>query len=230
VRPRFVGTKDAFMHLPSSLLTLSLSLGFLFAGHRLAYASSAAPAALASMIRCHETLNERSDGNSQKMDLEAPTPFAFQKAAKYYFVTDASISVLESKSIPQPKPGKEPRLFVVSLSERQVPRSYEIEIRDHGELGSVCCGDGAGKNLPALEPHAQLDSQSLAALKAELHHRLGTVTDSYQNKDRAMKTAEALQNCLGIDFGKKDYVEKLIEKIKRSAGNKTGNYDSSGAR
>lgn len=162
---------------------------------------------LSALIACHEALVDHSDGTSQKMSLNQPTPFVFQKRRKFYFVTDSGIFTFENGH-DMHGGGK---TLVVSLMDHGKNFTQDVEVRKDGSLGSVCCEAHPG-HYPIANARANLGPESLGALKSELAARLKTVESSYQNKDAKMNIVGALRTCEGIDFGSADPVGKLLKK------------------
>lgn len=143
---------------------------------------------LTSLIRCHEALNDKSEGRSTKLSLDAATPFLLPSGKNLYFVTDESVAVIENKFA-----GQE---VVIQLTDNKTTFYRKLSFQKNGEAGTISFDNiTADDQKKALTPTTQLDDKSLNLIKKELLKRMESVTAEYQNKYNPEGTIEALSIC-----------------------------------
>lgn len=146
---------------------------------------------LAALTRCHEALNDKSAGRSEKLNTDQATPILISSGKNIYFFTEKSIYVLENKFA-----DKE---IVVKIDEAGNSFFRKINIKKNGSLGSISFQDLTSlEKQNALIARAQLDSNSLEILKKDLITRMKSVSGEYQNKYAPQETIEALNQCVSV--------------------------------
>lgn len=164
--------------------------------------SALASQELSALIRCHEALNDKSDGKSTKLSLETATPFLIPTGKRLYFVTNDSVSVLDNKFSGQD--------IIVQLQENKGAFFRKVSFQKNGELGTISFEEvSTADKKTALTTSSQLDENSLNIIKKELVRRMNSVTGEYQNKYDPAGTIEALNICSAV---KSPELQKSLEK------------------
>lgn len=146
---------------------------------------------LSALIRCHEALNDKSDGKSTKLSLDAATPFVIPSGKNLYFVTKDSVAVLANKFSSQD--------IIIQLQENNTAFFRKVSFQKSGELGSISYEEVSTQDKKtALTASTQLDENSLNIIKKELVRRMNSVTGEYQNKYNPARTIEALNICKDV--------------------------------
>lgn len=167
------------MKLKISVITLLIS--------SFSYASND----LKQLTRCHEALNDKSAGRSEKLNTDQATPILISSGKNIYFFTEKSIYVLENKF--------EDKDIVVKIEEAGNSFFRKLNIKKDGSLGSISFQDlTTQEKQNALLARAQLDSDSLEILKKDLIKRMQSVSGEYQNRYAPQQTIEALNQCLAV--------------------------------
>lgn len=157
---------------------------------------------LNALIRCHEALDDKSDGKSTKLTLETATPFVIPSGKRLFFVTNDSVSVLENKFSGQD--------IIVQLQENKTTFFRKISFQKNGELGTISYEEvPATDKKAAVSTSTQLDENSLNIIKKELVRRMNSVTGEYQNKYDPAGTIEALNVCSEV---KSPELQKSLDK------------------
>jgi hypothetical protein len=174
---------------------------------------------LKELIVCHEALEERSEGTSEKLtqNKTIATPFVFKSDGKLIFVTDTSMSILgKVKTSDGKMTNPVGQVFAVSLTNQGKEVKYQIEVRKNGDLGSVCCSNSETtmkSDLPEGELSDQLTPTTRDYLTQELYARLQTFADFYRNRDYPDEIPDiiaALNKCKDIRF-KTPIVSNLLK-------------------
>lgn len=138
------------------------------------------------IINCHEALDGKSAGSTDKLTFDAATPIAYATNKKIYFLTDKSISVLDNKFH-----GKD---LVIHLTNSDKDFYRKMDIRKDGKIGSINFDEIKDQNS-ALEPKAQLDEETLGLFQKDLVARVNSMRGEYQNKFDPQDTLNAIKTC-----------------------------------
>lgn len=141
-----------------------------------------------SIVRCHEALNDKSEGKSEKLSMSTATPIMIPAGKNLYFVTETSILVLKNTFLNKD--------VIIRIDEKQSPVFSKINFGKDGSFGGISFQDlTAAEKQSAVTPRAQLDEESLNVVKKELIKRMNSVTGEYQNKYDPQATIDALNVC-----------------------------------
>ncbi|KHD89370.1 MAG: hypothetical protein OM95_03065 [Bdellovibrio sp. ArHS] len=179
---------------------------------------------LTNIVRCHESLNDKSEGQSQKLGLESPTPIALPWGKTIYFITDSSIYSIEHKFAGQD--------VVFHLEDNKTPY-VKMGFQKDGSLGGISYAELSKEEKgKAIAPKAKLDQATLHVFKKELVRRMNSVTGEYQNKYDPQGTIDALSECRKVnDPELQKSLDKQLpfyEKLLKKAGKNKYQKDSSG--
>lgn len=155
---------------------------------------------LKKVIQCHEALDGKSSGNTEKLSYESATPFALPATKKIYFVTDKSIYSIEDKF-----QGKD---LLIHLIDKDKDFYRKMAITSSGKIGSISYDEIKDKK-DAQEPKAQLDDEILGLFKKDLVRRVSSMMGEYQNKYDPQDTLNAINICNEI---KSPEMQKAVEK------------------
>ncbi|WP_413288307.1 hypothetical protein [Bdellovibrio sp. HCB337] len=155
---------------------------------------------LANIIKCHEALDGKSEGQTQKLTYEASTPIVLSHGKNLFFTTDTSIYVLENKY--------QGKSLLIHLKNNDKDFYREMAVGKNGRIGLVSY-DEVLETKEAVDPTPSLDSESLLLLKKDILHRVDSMTTEYQNKFDPKDTMDALKICESIQF---PGLQKSIEK------------------
>lgn len=157
---------------------------------------------LTTLIRCHEALDGKSEGRSEKLSTTSATPFMIPSGKELYFVTESSVSVLKNDFADKD--------IVVRLEEKDGPVFRKIGFRKDGSLAVVSFQDlSKEQKQNALSPRSKLDPASLEIIKKDLVKRMNSVTGEYQNKYDPEGTVDALNTCASV---KSAELQKSLDK------------------
>ncbi|WP_374029898.1 hypothetical protein [Bdellovibrio bacteriovorus] len=179
---------------------------------------------LNQLIQCHEALDGKSEGQSNKLSIETPTPILVPSGKKLYFVTQKSIYVTDNTFADKD--------VVIRLENHPAPFFRKLSFRKNGELGNIDYAEvTSDQKKNAVEPRAALDDKSLSVVKKDLLKRMNSVMGEYQNKYDPQDTLDALLKCRNVSSSELQksldknvaYYEKMARK-KKSAG---GSYNKS---
>jgi hypothetical protein len=165
-----------------------------FALSLLCFTHAWASAELSALIRCHQGIEERSDGHTTRltMDSNAETPFALDGDGKIYFITDESISYIDSSAYK----GKN---IIVELQEKKQPYRSNLSVNNEGKAGGVPSSDLIQDKKLIVKPHAKLDDETLALLRTELTGRWGNLAYACDEHHSRGHFSEAVNDCLKIN-------------------------------
>ncbi|WP_413569855.1 hypothetical protein ACLWBD_05175 [Bdellovibrio sp. HCB117] len=178
---------------------------------------------LKNVVRCHEALNDKSEGRSHKLGLETATPIVLPWGKHLYFITDSSSYVIDNKFA-----GKD---AVFHLEDSKMPY-VKMSFQANGEIGGISYAEVSKEEKQKAEtPKAKLDDATLTIFKKDLVRRMNSVTGEYQNKYDPQDTMDALLKCREVYSSELQksldknlaFYEKLVRKKKpaRSYENKT---------
>ncbi|KYG62771.1 hypothetical protein AZI87_15960 [Bdellovibrio bacteriovorus] len=187
--------------------------------------SALASQELKNVVRCHEALNDKSEGRSHKLGLETATPIVLPWGKHLYFITDSSSYVIDNKYS-----GKE---AVFRLEDSKMPY-VKISFQANGEIGGMSYAELSKEEKQKAEaPKAKLDGATLAIFKKDLVRRMNSVTGEYQNKYDPQGTIDALLECRNVNYPE---LQKSLDKqlpfyeklLKKSGTKKYQQKESSG--
>lgn len=165
-----------------------------------AAAESDSSSELTNIIKCHEALDGKSEGQTQKLTYEASTPIVLAHGKNLFFTTDTSVYVLENKY--------EGKSLLIHLKNNDKDFYREMDIGKNGRIGSISY-DEVLETKDAVEPTVKLDSETLTLLKKDLLQRVDSMKNEYQNKFDPKDTMDALKICEAVQFpGLKKSIEK----------------------
>lgn len=180
-----------------------------------------------AIVKCHEALNEKSAGRTEKLSLDSATPVALVQGKRLFFLTDSSIYSLENTYR-----GKD---ILIHLKEKGQDFYRKMEIRKNGQIGNMSY-DQITDTANAIEPKVSLDKESLMLFKQDLLRRVKSTYGEYQTRtdsEAVKKTIDALSACedIQIDGMKKSVAAQkaVYEKLKQtsySGKNKKSGDDS----
>lgn len=163
------------------------------------------------IINCHEAMDGKSGGATDKLAFDSATPIAYATAKKIYFLTDKSISSVENTF-----QGKD---LTIHLTNNDKDFYRKMEIRKDGKIGTINF-DEIKDTKAAIEPKAQLDEDTLGLFKKDLIARVNSMQGEYQNKFDPQDTLNAIKICDEIKSPEMQkatanqtaYYEKLLKK------------------
>lgn len=163
------------------------------------------------IINCHEALDGKSAGNTDKLTFDAATPIAYATPKKIYFLTDKSISVLDNTF--------QEKDLTIHLTNNDKDFYRKMEIRKDGKIGSINF-DEIKDTKTAIEPKAQLDEDAIALFQKDLIARVNSMQGEYQNKFDPQDTLNAIKTCDEIKSPEMQtattkqtaYYEKILKK------------------
>jgi hypothetical protein len=163
------------------------------------------------IIACHEALDGKSSGVTEKLAYDSATPVAYVATKKIYFLTDKSIYSLENKYRDQD--------IVIHLTNNDKDFYRRLNINKDGKIGNIAY-DEIKDTQGALEPKAQLEEDTLGLFKKDLVTRMNSMQGEYQNKFDPQDTLHAIKVCeelKSLEMQKATakqtaYYEKLLKK------------------
>lgn len=185
-------------------------------------AGNAFASELSDIIQCHEDLDGRSDGNSQKLSMDQATPFALSDGDRLYFVTKDSISYVDTT----PYRSKD---LVVHLREEGKDLYKKVGLDQKGHVSNIPFGSAVDAR-GAVDARAQLTSQALDLLKKELVLRWQQ-PEYAGDADHIAGTKKAIEECEKVPS--KELHKELAKARKKYYGKGSGkgsSYGTSGVR
>jgi hypothetical protein len=155
---------------------------------------------LTNIIQCHEALDGKSEGQTQKLGYDSATPFTLADGKKLYFVTDASISVLENTF--------QGKTLLIHLKEKDKDFYRQMAINTDGRIESISF-DEVTSPTEAQESQLSLNDESLSLLKKDLLRRVDSMAAELQNKFDPKDTLAALKTCEAVKLPE---LKKSLEK------------------
>lgn len=155
---------------------------------------------LANIIKCHEALDGKSVGQTQKLTYEASTPIVLSHGKNLFFTTDTSIYVLENKY--------QGKSLLIHLKNNDKDFYRQMDVKKNGTIGLISY-DNVLETKEAVDPKPSLDTESLMLLKKDILLRVDSMTKEYQNKFDPKDTMDALKICESIQY---PGLQKSIEK------------------
>jgi len=151
----------------------------------------ASPASeLPQIIRCHEALDGKSEGHSEKLDLNQPTPIALVSGKKILFVTEDSVYSLDKIADAD---------MIVRVETKNGPLYRKLGMTKEGAIGRMSTEVSPQQRSTALQPRVALDDGAIEILKKELALRMKTVPNQYQNKYDPAGVIKDLQSCQAVN-------------------------------
>jgi len=155
---------------------------------------------LSDIIQCHEALDGKSEGQTQKLGYDSATPFTLAQGKKLYFVTDTSVSVLDNTF-----QGKN---LLIHLKEKGKDFYRQMAINAEGRIESISF-DEIYDTTVSSEPQLSLNDDTLNLFKKDILHRVDSMAEELQNKFDAKDTLAALKTCEAVKLPE---LKKSLEK------------------
>jgi hypothetical protein len=155
---------------------------------------------ITKIVACHEAMDGKSSGATDKLAFDSATPIAYAATKKIYFLTDKSIYSLENKYQGQD--------ITVHLIDKDKDFYRKFDVRKDGKIGTISFNE-IKDTKSALEPKAQIDEDTLGHFKKDLVTRVNSMPGEYQNKFDPQDTLNAINVCAEI---KTPEMQKAVEK------------------
>ena len=146
---------------------------------------------LNEVIQCHEALDGKSEGLTQKLGYDSATPIALVHGKDLYFATSSGIYILEGRDFDKG--------LLIHLKEQDKDFFRQMDLDKNGRITGMSF-DEVQETKEAAEPKLSLNKESLELFKKDLVTRVASMTGEYQNKFDPKDTLAALKICEAVNF------------------------------
>lgn len=160
------------------------------------------------IIQCHEAMDGKTDGRTEKLSLTSPTPLALVQSGRIFFLTSDSIYSLKNTY--------HKKDLLIHLKDKGEDFYRKMEIRKDGTIGTMSF-DEIKDGKEAIEPTVSLDEASLKLFKNDLLRRVKSITGEYQNKYDPQDTLNALERCKDIQVLDKENANLMTQTIAKQS-------------